>query len=568
MSSIIPPVLILGAGVNGICVARELVLNHIPVCIVDTRDIAFGATAKSSRLIHGGLRYLEYGDFSLVAESLHERDRLLKLAPHYVEPLPMFIPIRRRFGGLLAAGLRFLGLSRTRLGRWISASGERGLFTVRCGLWLYDLLARSRLVPRHRIHRTGVDGPPFPSDKYRWSCSYFDAQMQRPERFCIAMLRDLEATARESGTEFQILTYHRAQWDSGDIEISPVEETGAQKPPRRFQPLCVINATGAWGDLTLQDLSITGPQLFSGTKGTHLFTAQSKLVQALAGRAVYAEAADGRLVFLIPIDQGVMIGTTDDRFTDRPESARATASEIDYLLQLTNEIFPQVELLKTDIYATCSGIRPLPISHSTKTASISRGHHIDERLVGKTLVLTLIGGKLTTCRAFGEEVANRVLNQLGKARTNSTRERIIPGGEDHPADSAQLEQWLTARAKDTGYPIESCRAMWRLMGTCSCGTSLHLNNNTSTQTQNQSFITGTALPREFVQNIIFTEWVATLDDLVERRLLLALEPNLTRETLVSLAHLLIEAKPTEQTAEEMVARVQQRLKEYYGRTDI
>jgi len=153
------PVLILGAGVNGCAVARELVLNNVPVVLVDITDIATGATAKSSRLIHGGLRYLEYADFHLVSESLRERERQLTLAPQFVKPLRLHIPVRRRLGGLIQSAFRFTGLTRFSLGRKLAANlspwSERGLYTVRFGLWLYDWLARSSLLPDHSVHRLG-----------------------------------------------------------------------------------------------------------------------------------------------------------------------------------------------------------------------------------------------------------------------------------------------------------------------------------------------------------------------------------------------------------------------------
>ncbi len=613
MSESLDPVLILGAGVNGICVARELVLNGVPVWLVDTHDIAFGATAKSSRLIHGGLRYLEYGDFRLVAESLKERDRLLRLAPQYVKPLRLQIPIRRRFGGFIAAGLRFLGLNRTRLGQWIGSSGGRGLMTVRFGLWLYDCLARSRMLPQHSVHRTGEGGPKFPVGEYPWSCAYFDGQMERPERFCLALLLDIEEAAKAQGTEFRLLTYHRAVLQGSGIEIRPVMSlspstplpldacplplevssaphtpartptaepvpkvgspvgerekkedscTGASSPPPLLlSPSLIINATGAWGDWTLKDLPVPAPQLLGGTKGSHVFTVHAGLIEALGGDAIYAEASDGRLVFLIPIESGVMIGTTDERFDQRPELACSTESEMAYLLKLTNELFPQIHLTEADIHASCSGIRPLPYTTTSKTAAISRDHQIDRREIKGLSVLTLIGGKLTTCRALGELVADQVLKELGRPRTVSTRERLVPGAEGYPVDPSLFEQEIAELAETTGHAKTTCRVVWQLIGTRAL-VDLRRCDPTGPK------IVGTPFPREFVRQLIQTEWVTQLEDLVERRLLFALEPNLSRETLTDLAELLAEQQPGEVAIEETVERTCVRLRNFYGRRDV
>lgn len=551
------PVLILGAGVNGICVARELVLNRVPVWIVDTHDIAFGATAKSSRLIHGGLRYLEYADFRLVAESLHERDRLLRLAPQFVVPLKLHIPIRRRTGGLIAAGLRFLGLSRTRLGQWIGSGGGRGLWTVKLGLWFYDLLARSQLVPRHRVHRTGTNGPAFPPAQYPWSCSYYDARMECPERFCVALLKEIEQLAAERGTEFRLLTYHRASVANQQIVIRSELGDTLTPQPSTLNPSCIINATGAWGDWTLRDLPAKAPPLFGGTKGSHLFTSKPELRAALGEDAVYAEAADGRLVFLIPMSGCVMIGTTDERFDERPELARSTDSEQEYLIQLTNELFPQVRLTAGDIHATCAGIRPLPSSGAARTAAISRDHQIDERELLGVPLLTLIGGKLTTCRALGEQTADRVLKHLGQERTESTRDRLIRGSAGHPPLS-ELERTLSELARETGYSQATCREVWRLVGT---------DARDGLQEPDSPLIHGTLLPRYVVARIIDKEWVTCLEDLIERRLLLALEPRLERKTIEELAELFVTRRGLTVSTRAMVEQAMHRLGTYYHRHD-
>lgn len=548
------PVLILGAGVNGICVARELILNRVPVWIVDTHDVAFGATAKSSRLIHGGLRYLEYADFRLVAESLHERDRLLRLAPQFVVPLKLYIPIRKRMGGLIAAGLRFLGLSRTRLGRSIGSGGGRGLWTVKLGLWFYDLLARSQLVPRHQVHRTGQNGPAFPAAQYPWSCSYYDARMECPERFCIALLKEIQQVAAQQGTEFRLLTYHRASVANQQIVIRSERDDALSSQPSTLNPSCIINATGAWGDWTLRELPAEAPPLFGGTKGSHLFTSKPELRAALGEDAVYAEAADGRLVFLIPMSGCVMIGTTDERFDERPELARSTDSEQEYLIQLTNELFPQVELTAGDIHATCAGIRPLPSSGAARTAAISRDHQIDERDMLGVPLLTLIGGKLTTCRALGEQTADRVLRYLGRERTVSTRERPIRGSQGHPP-RGEFERTLSQLARETGYSQATCREVWRLVGT-DAGDFLRESNS--------PLVHGTLLPRCVITRMIDQEWVTWLDDLIERRLLLAMEPRLVRKTIEELAELFVSQRGSADQIQAIVERTVNRLMTFYG----
>src|SRR3954464_6731369 len=151
----VQPVLVLGGGINGAAVARELILNGVPVWLLDTADLAFGATAYSSRLIHGGLRYLEFGEFSLVQESLDERARLLRLAPHLVKPLRLFIPVQNEWGGFLQAGLKFLNLLPKG-----AKPVHRGLRVVQVGLAMYDWYSRGGGMPRRSQHRTGdADAP-------------------------------------------------------------------------------------------------------------------------------------------------------------------------------------------------------------------------------------------------------------------------------------------------------------------------------------------------------------------------------------------------------------------------
>jgi glycerol-3-phosphate dehydrogenase len=554
------PVLILGAGVNGACTARELVLNGVPVWIVDKFDIAFGATAKSSRLIHGGLRYLEYGDTALVHESLVERARLLKLAPQFVKPLKLSIPVRRRFGGLLAAGLKFTRLTRTSTGAAAARAlgGERGLETVRMGLRMYDFLSRGGGLPPHSVARVGSSGPRVDSRQYQWLVSYYDAQMLWPERFTLAVLEDTRQRAMEKGIEFRVLTHHRAKLVNGVVEIRRMPSAGDEThleglTQYQLTPSTIVNATGAWGDHTLRDLPAPTRRLFGGTKGSHLFTHQPALVEALSGEAVYAEAADGRLVFILPFEDAVLIGTTDERFETAPEEAVTSGAEIQYLIDMVNEVFPQVQLTAADVDAHYSGVRPLPYQAEGTTGSIPRGHWIESTSMDDVPIDTLIGGKLTTCRALGEEAADRILARLFVPRTEWTRDRPLPGAEGLSQDAAANDRLWQSVADATGFPKPVVLACGKLVGSRAKDLLADLRD------EDRRPITATPYPRGFVRRLIDTEWVEELDDLVERRLMLTDHRELPEAALRELADLC-----REHDVEAAMDQCRRRLKQYYG----
>ncbi|MFM9964167.1 MAG: glycerol-3-phosphate dehydrogenase/oxidase [Planctomycetaceae bacterium] len=532
-----PLVLVVGAGINGAAVARELTLNGISVIVVDANDIAFGATSRSSRLIHGGLRYLERGDFDLVRESLRERAILLKTAPQFVQPLRLRIPVRRRFGGLAWSVLTFCGWDRSWLGRfWLRCfpkARERGLWLIRLGLWMYDRLAADsscdvdeprpsylsrmpmacltatpsacarRGINHENAHADGV-GVKQTSD-FPFACEYFDAQILSPERFTVALLDDARQLAREHSLMFDVHTHTLAEFH--DREVYLVDRLG-RDAPITLRPDVVINATGAWGDATLADWRIGSPRLFGGTKGSHFVTANRDLRVALGDAGIYAEASDGRMVFVLPFgEEQSLIGTTDEPFDARPETAVAEPREIDYLIDLVNEVVPSARLTREDVVMSYSGVRPLPFGRSDSPSSIPRGHRIEENTRGPIPILTLIGGKLTTCRALGEEVVDHFLSLLRRPRIASSRDR----------------------------PLADCRSP-----TAADSTLL-------------------------IKDIINHEWVRTLSDLVERRLLLIFDPRLDRSRLRELAMLMADAGviPPDQIDSEVATTIT-RLRQVYG----
>jgi glycerol-3-phosphate dehydrogenase len=322
-------------------------------------------------------------------------------------------------------------------------------------------------------------------------------------------------------------------------------------------PPLIVNATGAWGDFTLRELHVPAPPLFGGTKGSHIVTWNASLVRALHGHGVYAEADDGRLVFVLPFGDAVLIGTTDERFELPPDQAIAAEHEIAYLIGMVNELFPQSPLTREDVTVHCCGVRPLPRAEAGSTAAISRDHDIVEHRAGTTPVLTLVGGKLTTCRAFGETVADEVLNRLDAIRTAGTRDRIVPGGEEYPATPDELADRIEVIARRHGLTPDQVRAGWNLLGT---------ETERILETSRDGLLDDTLLPLSIVRWIIANEWVQTLDDLVERRLMLVFEHRLTMRTLRALAGLLVEARLLDVAkVDAAVEACLERLRVHYGR---
>jgi glycerol-3-phosphate dehydrogenase len=548
-------VLILGVGINGAAIARELALSGVSTVIVDTHDIASGATAYSSRLIHGGLRYLEYGEFDLVRESLEERTRWLRLAPQFVRPLRLFIPIRSRRGGLISSAGRFLGLkSRRRAGG--SKAGQRGLWSIRVGLWLYDTFAHDRTLPRRRLYNARApEVVKVDSTKYRWMYSFSDAQIVYPERFTLALLEDARALAAANGCDFRLFTYHRAERTGKTVRIAPTachspaecsrhaprdeSKRGAPTPGStyEFEPAAIVNATGAWVDHTLAALHVPSPQLMGGTKGSHFITHHATLRERLAGRAIYVEATDGRPVFVLPFRDATLVGTTDVPFEGDPANAVASPEELEYLVAAVNDLFPDLHLTLADITLHYSGVRPLPATGPKAPAAITRRHWLEENHDSDVPLYSVIGGKLTTCRSLAESAAATILKRLGREPTANSRTRSLPGAENYPTDEPALAAQWEKLAAEFNLPHASIQAIWSLVGT----RTESILAETKDAPDASALLTGTAIPRRLARWMIDNEWATTLEDLVERRLMLLYNPELSRACLVELAMLLAEA---------------------------
>ncbi len=426
-------VLVVGGGINGIATFRDLALQGVDVVLVERSDYVSGASAASSHMIHGGIRYLENGEFRLVAEAVRERNRLVRLAPHYVKPLQTTVPIFSVFSGLLAAPLRFLTHEQRR-------PKERGALLIKIGLSIYDSFSRDGgAVPRHRFlgRARSLAELPALNPRIEYTANYYDASMHDPERLALDVLADGRAAGGRSANYVEAIGADARGVRVRD-RVSGAELTIAAD--------LVVNASGPWTDLTNDAFGVP-TRFMGGTKGSHIVLDHPELLEATKGREIFFENDDGRIVLIYPIKGRVMIGTTDID-ADPREPAVCTEDEVDYFFDLVGHVFPGIRLDRSQIVYRFSGIRPLPRHDDTQPGFVSR----DYRIVPGTMpdgrpLLSLVGGKWTTFRALGEHLANEALERIGAPRRTSTEDRPIGGGAGFPRDDAAREAWIVAHAR-------------------------------------------------------------------------------------------------------------------------
>ncbi|HAK93991.1 MAG TPA: glycerol-3-phosphate dehydrogenase [Planctomycetes bacterium] len=433
------PVVILGGGINGIGLFRELALHGVDCLLLDKADFAAGATSKSSRMIHGGLRYLENGEFGLVRESLRERNRLLVNAAHYVAPLRTTIPIFGWMDGIVRSPLVFLGLP--------VKPGGRGALIVKCGLTFYDLVTRAqRRTPRHFFNLKGAALRTLPrlNPGIVAAATYWDAYITQAERLCIELIRD----ARALNPGSHALNYATVEEVRGG---ALVVRDGIGGATCAVEPRVVVNAAGAWVDAANARLGLA-THLIGGTKGSHLVVDSRELHAAIGDRMVYYEHRDGRVCITFTFMGKVIMGSTDIRVED-PETAACDAEEERYICESLAGVFPGIRVAPEQIVHRFCGVRPLPASAEETTGRISRGHMIEfaEPDTGRPFpVASLIGGKWTTFRAFAEQTADRVLPLIGAARKGTTEDMPIGGGRGYPAGAEEKARWIERAAAAHG----------------------------------------------------------------------------------------------------------------------
>lgn len=431
-------VLIIGGGINGLAAFRDLVLQGVDVALVERGDIVSGASSASSHMIHGGIRYLENGEFRLVHEAVTERNALMRIAPHYVRPLQTTIPIFTTFSGILGAPLRFLRHGRGR-------PAERGAVLIKVGLMIYDSFSRGGgRVPRHTFHgrRRSLRELPHLHPTVRYTATYWDASLHDPERLAVDVLRD--ALALGGTGNARAATYTAAVATKGAKVVVRDVDSGDEVA---FAASVVVNATGPWTDLTNAALGET-TRFMGGTKGSHIVLDHPELLEATGGRELFFEHSDGRIVLIYPLKERVLVGTTDLEH-EMTEPMVCTEAEVDYFLELIGHVLPGIPVDRSHIVHRFAGVRPLPGHGGIAPGFVSRDYRIEQTRMpvpDGPRIVSLVGGKWTTFRASAESVADRVLTALHRPRLRSTRRMPIGGGRGYPTTPRARAQWISDHA--------------------------------------------------------------------------------------------------------------------------
>jgi glycerol-3-phosphate dehydrogenase len=543
-------VLIVGAGVNGAGLFRDLTAQGLDCLLVEKNDYAAGTSAAPSRLIHGGLKYLETGEFRLVAQSTLERNLLLANAPHYVKPLPTLIPILSWTKGIGAALRTLFGAK--------GAPRSRGALLVKVGLMLYDFYgARHRVMPRHSTSGRAAslrDLPALTPDIVATS-TYYDATVTHPERLVLELVRDGLADNPRSAA-LNHVRLERAP-DGALAVHSLIADAVAT-----VRPKIVVNASGPWIDEVNAILGEPS-RMIGGTKGSHILLDHPELLKELKGRMIYFEADDGRICLVFDYLGRALAGSTDIKAAN-PDSVRCEPDEVEYLLESLRRLLPKLRFSRDQIVYVYSGIRPLPASDAKDPGLITRDHAtpVLEPAPGRPYpVYSLIGGKWTTFRGYAEEVADLLLQRLSASRRVSTRHLAIGGGRGYPKSEALLRDWIASVAGDSGLPEARIGALLARYGTGAKTVAVHI----------AGFPGDAPLPGApdyssgEVDYLLCREQVGTLADLLFRRTTLAVTGRLTAGLVEMLAN------QTAQTLgwdaprrNEEIAAVRERLKTFHG----
>lgn len=372
-------VAVIGGGISGVAIARECARAGRRTLLLEQHDFASGTTSRSTRMIHGGLRYLEYGDIGQVRESLRERQWLLRQYPHLVTPLQFLLALDQ--------------------------NSHRSALAIRAGLWLYRRLYKETLPAAADAGQTEQDRLERLLDAgRRFSIfSFEDAQCEFPERLVAEWLVEAIEAGAVARNHTQVLAVETHNGRATGVVL----RDGLSSKEEHVEANWIINATGPWADSVCKGSGIqTKNPMVGGVRGSHIVL--SKFAGA-PDAAVYTEAVDGRPIFVIPWNEQVLVGTTEVQDRGDPGRVQPSADEIEYLLRSLLRLFPRIRVSREDIHYAFAGVRPLPFSPDKNPSAISRKHYFhDHTPDGAAQMISVIGGKLTTAGSLARECAAQI----------------------------------------------------------------------------------------------------------------------------------------------------------------
>lgn len=382
---------VIGGGINGAAIARDASLRGLKTILFEKEDFGCGASSHTSKLAHGGLRYLEHYEFSLVKECLRERDQLVKNAPHLVKKMPFVFPVYK--------------------------GDKRPLWLIKLGMYFYDFLKGADEFPRHKNLTSQQIQERFPQINpkgLQGGCLYYDAQMD-DRRLILENLLDAE----EAGALIYNYTPVVGLLKKND-RIQGVRVRSADGSIHEVFAKEVVNVTGAWSnELAALDTVSAGIRV-NPVKGVHLVIPQVHPTDAIALIA----PQDQRLFFMMPWGESTLLGTTETVYSGDPDRVRVTQEDKSYLMQAYHHYFPANPIDESSVISSFAGLRPLADVNGNPSAS-SRDHFIVRSLSG---LVTLLGGKYTTHRKMAEEVVDLLVKDQNKPLASVTYNRPFPGG--------------------------------------------------------------------------------------------------------------------------------------------
>lgn len=465
-------VAIVGGGINGCGCAADAALRGLSVVLFEQDDLASQTSSKSTKLIHGGLRYLEYYEFSLVKKALEERQTLLSVAPHLVHSQAFMLPYQKHM---------------------------RPAWFLRLGLFIYDHLNRSNRLPHCQSMYRKKNSTYFqPLDKsLNKGFLFYDAATD-DARLTISNALQAKNYGASIRPRSKLI---KTECIDGLWQLSIQAHTGLIY---QIHAKTIINATGPWVEHTAQLTQTTLKHPLALVKGSHIVV--PKLYEE--DQAYFLQHEDKRVVFVIPYHGYSMIGTTDVPFTDSPEQVRIDQQEIDYLINLVNSYF-KTQINAKDIVCSWSGIRPLLATKNKNASSLSRDYSYELALTPAPII-TILGGKITTYRQLAEEVINQLKPFFPQLQSSATKTTPLPGAA---CGSMDFEQYKTYAEKH--YHWLNKDLLNRYLYSYGSRMDLLIGSRTSMHAMGKKY--GKELYEAELDYLIDEEWAQKSEDILERR---------------------------------------------------